>query len=208
MIIECRDICKSYGQEIILNNISFGINPGESVAVTGDSGRGKSTLLSVMGLLLNPDSGAVYFNGSNITELDDRKKSEIRNRNFGFVFQHTQLVGSVTVLDNVMIPALFSRDRKAEGRAREILDELGLSNRIYHYPYQLSIGQKRRVSLARALIMDPDVVFADEPTNDLDCENATIVSRYLFKCTEEGKGLVIVTHDRNLAWKAGNRLEL
>lgn len=208
MILSAENLCKSYGAEQILKDISLTVEPGQSIAVLGTSGRGKSTLISIMGLLLQPDSGTLSLDGENILQFDDASKSKIRNQDFGFLFQHTQLIGSITVLDNVLVPALLARKKGMEQRAKELLDNLGLSHRLYHYPHQLSIGQKRRVSIARALLLEPQIVFADEPTNDLDEENAELVGEQLFKLPEEGKTLILVTHDKDLAARAERRLEL
>lgn len=202
MILKVEALCKSYGEEIILDSTDLEIRSGESVAITGESGSGKSTLISVMGLLLEPDSGSVCLDGTDLLALDDRGRSKIRNSNFGFIFQHTQLIGSVTVFDNVLIPALIAGKRGMEDEARKLLDDLGLSHRIGHYPHQLSIGQKRRVTLARALLLEPDIIFADEPTNDLDAENVDLVGDRLFSLADQGRALVVVTHDSELAKRA------
>ena len=202
MILKGEALCKSYGEEIILDSTDLEIRSGESVAITGESGSGKSTLISVMGLLLEPDSGSVCLDGTDLLALDDRGRSKIRNSNFGFIFQHTQLIGSVTVFDNVLIPALIAGKRGMEDEARKLLDDLGLSHRIGHYPHQLSIGQKRRVTLARALLLEHDIIFADEPTNDLDAENVDLVGDRLFSLADQGRALVVVTHDSELAKRA------
>ena len=202
MILKGEALCKSYGEEIILDSTDLEIRSGESVAITGESGSGKSTLISVMGLLLEPDSGSVCLDGTDLLALDDRGRSKIRNSNFGFIFQHTQLIGSVTVFDNVLIPALIAGKRGMEDEARKLLDDLGLSHRTGHYPHQLSIGQKRRVTLARALLLEPDIIFADEPTNDLDSENVELVGDRLFSLADQGRALVVVTHDSELAKRA------
>lgn len=202
MILKGEALCKSYGEEIILDSTDLEIRSGESVAITGESGSGKSTLISVMGLLLEPDSGSVCLDGTDLLALDDRGRSKIRNSNFGFIFQHTQLIGSVTVFDNVLIPALIAGKRGMEDEARKLLDDLGLSHRTGHYPHQLSIGQKRRVTLARALLLEPDIIFADEPTNDLDAENVDLVGDRLFSLADQGRALVVVTHDSELAKRA------
>lgn len=202
MILKGEALCKSYGEEIILDSTDLEIRSGESVAITGESGSGKSTLISVMGLLLEPESGSVCLDGTDLLALDDRGRSKIRNSNFGFIFQHTQLIGSVTVFDNVLIPALIAGKRGMEDEARKLLDDLGLSHRIGHYPHQLSIGQKRRVTLARALLLEPDIIFADEPTNDLDAENVDLVGDRLFSLADQGRALVVVTHDSELAKRA------
>lgn len=208
MILKGEALCKSYGEEIILDSTDLEIRSGESVAITGESGSGKSTLISVMGLLLEPESGSVCLDGTDLLALDDRGRSKIRNSNFGFIFQHTQLIGSVTVFDNVLIPALIAGKRGMEDEARKLLDDLGLSHRIGHYPHQLSIGQKRRVTLARALLLDPDIIFADEPTNDLDAENVDLVGDRLFSLADQGRALVVVTHDSELTKRADRIISL
>lgn len=202
MILKGESLCKSYGDEKILDGVDFEAAAGESIAITGASGKGKSTLISILGLLLEPDGGRVTLDGRNLLELDDRHKSKIRNRNFGFIFQHTQLIGSINVLDNVLIPSLIAGERGLESKAVILLEELGLGSRIMHYPHQLSVGQKRRVTLARALLLEPDIVFADEPTNDLDADNVKLVGDYLFRLPEEGRTLIVVTHDIDLAARA------
>ena len=208
MILKAEKISKSYGNEKIFENITFSAESGDSIVITGDSGRGKSTLISVLGIILQPDAGDIFLDGKNITVLGDKEKSKIRNWNFGYMFQHKQLIGSANVLENVLVPTLIAGKKGMENHAEKLLAELGLSDRMYHYPHQLSIGQKRRVTLARALIMDPDIVFADEPTNDLDKENSEIVAEKLFGITERGKTLVLVTHDSKLTKKAGSSLRL
>lgn len=206
MLLRAEQISKSYGQEQILKDISFSLESGQSMAILGPSGRGKTTLLSIAGLLLYPDKGQLFLDEREILGLTDGEKSEIRNKAFGFLFQNTQLIGSVNVLDNVLIPALLARKKDMESRAKELLAELGLSHRLDYYPHQLSVGQKRRVSLARAILLEPQFVFADEPTNDLDEESAGLVKEQLFRLPEEGKSLMFVTHDKELA--AGAQLQL
>lgn len=217
-MLSCEKICKSYGEETILRDLSGQFAPGEITAILGESGRGKSTLISILGLLLKPDSGRVLLDGKSLLDLPEEEQAKIRNRRFGFLFQSPQLIGSIRVRENVRVPLLLAgKDqagpgkrsrREADGRVEELLSELGLSHRLDHYPFQLSIGQKRRAALARALIMDPDILFADEPTNDLDRENREIVTGKLMEMRERGKTVIIVTHDEELAAAADRRIDL
>ena len=201
-MLEAVRVSKKYGREAILDGVSFAVQEGESLAITGLSGSGKSTLLSILGSLLRPTVGEVVFQGQNLSSLSDNEKSRLRNDCFGFIFQHPQLIGSLSVLDNVLVPARLARKNNFEKRAKEVLHEMGLQDRLTYLPHQLSIGQKRRAAIARAILLDPPVVFADEPTNDLDPGLAGWVGDFLFGLPGKGKTLVIVTHDVNLAKKA------
>lgn len=208
MLLEAINISKRYGHETIFKDISLGVAEGESMAVTGPSGIGKSTLLSILGLLLNPSDGEIWFQQKRVSDLSDDEQSRLRNRFFGFIFQNPQLIGSLSVKDNVLVPAYLARKTNLEAKAKQILKEMGLENRLNYFPYQLSIGQKRRVAVARALIMEPSVIFADEPTNDLDPERAAWMSEFLFQLPKQGYALVLVTHDRKLAGKADHGIVL
>ena len=183
---------------------------GTSVAFVSPSGSGKSTLLSMLGLLLTPSTGSVLVNGQDATALDDDAKSTLRLRQFGFIFQHTQLVGSLRAVENVAVPADFAGGNLADAaeRAAGLMGQLGLGERLYHYPYQLSIGQKRRVATARALLMDPPILIADEPTNDLDAESTRSVADVLFEHVERGGILLFATHDQALAARADRVMHL
>lgn len=202
MKLQTKELCKSYEQAVILNHISLSVETGRSVSISGPSGCGKSTLMSIMGLLLRPTSGELWLNEQRISDLDDRQKSVLRRQRFGFIFQSAQLVGSSTVLENVMIPAILSRDKNRGARAKQLLEQFGLADRMDYYPHQLSFGQTRRVSVARALLMEPDFVFADEPTNDLDEENAREISKILLELPRQGKALILTTHDKAFAAEA------
>ena len=208
MSLTAVNISQCYGQETILHEVSLGVTLGQSLAITGPSGSGKSTLLSILGLLLPPTSGEVLFDGTATSTLSDDERSRLRNRTFGFIFQHPQLLGALSVLDNVLVPARFARQSGLEDEAKRLLTELGLAHRLAHLPHQLSIGQKRRVALARALLLEPRVVFADEPTNDLDTKHAGDVGRMLFELPKRGAALVIVTHDSGLWQHADHRVQL
>ncbi len=201
-MIELTDIHKSYDHLHVLNGISLEINEGEIMAIVGPSGAGKTTLLQIAGTLDLPDSGAVKYRGVEVTKLSDKKLSSFRNLNIGFVFQFHQLLPEFTALENVMLPALIAgANRKdASKKAKELLDVLGLDNRMTHYPPELSGGERQRVAVARALINDPDVVFADEPTGSLDSKNREEIQQMFVELQKRfGQTFVIVTHDASLA---------
>lgn len=208
MLLEAVNVSKMYDREVILKDVSVGIREGESLAITGLSGSGKSTLLAILGLLLKPVAGEVLFQEQRISGLSDNEKSRLRNCHFGFIFQNPQLIGSLTVLDNVLVPARLARKGNLQKKAEKLLTELGLGNRLRYLPHQLSIGQKRRVAVARALLLDPVLVLADEPTNDLDPGSAALVSDFLFELPRQGKALVLVTHDARLAGKADRAVQI
>lgn len=194
---------KRYGNETVLHNLSLELQPAESLSIVGPSGSGKTTLLFLLGLLAEPTSGELWLDGHLTNSLSERKKSALRNEKIGFVLQSSQLIGSLSVLDNVLCPTFFSKRASARlSKAKELLAQLGLENRLNYLPSQLSLGQKRRVALARALIMDPQIILADEPTNDLDPERARQVADFLFTLPERGISLVLVTHDPQLASRA------
>ena len=181
-----------------------------SLAFVSPSGSGKSTLLSMLGLLLSSTTGTVVVDGQDSDALGDKELSRLRRETFGFVFQHTQLVGSLRAVENVMAPANFAGKLPfdARERAEQLLGGLGLADRLMHYPYQLSIGQKRRVSVARALLLDPPIVIADEPTNDLDADSSSSVADTLFERAANGGILLFATHDRELASRASRVMHL
>ncbi|MEN6437607.1 MAG: ATP-binding cassette domain-containing protein [Syntrophobacter sp.] len=208
MLLESISITKRYGDDAILRDVCLRIEPGESVAITGVSGSGKSTLLSLLGLLLDPTEGELLFREKETSTLSDDEKARIRNCHFGFIFQNPQLIGSLSVLDNVLVPASLARKSHLRARAEIMLEDLGLKNRLKHLPSQLSIGQKRRVAIARALLLEPEVIFADEPTNDLDPGRAARIGDLLFDLPSKGKALVLVTHDPGLMRKASRTVRI
>lgn len=222
MYLELKGVCKSYGEGAVLKDVSFGLEKGRSLAVVAPSGAGKSTLLSIAGLLLSPDAGSVLVDGRDVTELDDDARSLVRGRKVGFLFQHTQLVGTLRAWENVAVAADFARAgaRDAGGAANtcadavkqrsiELLESLGLADRVYHFPHQLSVGQKRRIATARALINEPELIIADEPTNDLDRANAERVVDALFARVRAGRSaLLFATHDMAVAARADARYDL
>lgn len=201
-MISVDNIHKSFGSLEVLKGISLSIQDGEVVAIVGKSGAGKTTLLHIMGSLDKPDRGEVIINGTCLQKLSDKDLSEFRNRHIGFVFQFHQLLPEFSALENVMMPALIAGipNSKARCRGEELLDFLGLKDRLRHKPNELSGGEKQRVAVARALMNKPDVVFADEPSGSLDTLNKKELHQLFFNLREEFKQtFVIVTHDESLA---------
>lgn len=197
-MIELRNICKSYGQLKVLDDISLNIGSNEIITIVGPSGAGKTTLLQIAGTLDIPDSGRVIYDGTDISEMKDRRLSEFRNRNIGFIFQFHQLLPEFTACENVAIPAMIAgmSRRKAMDRAAELLSLLGLADRLTHKPSALSGGERQRAAIARALVNDPKVIFADEPTGSLDSRNRDEISGVIADLRQRlGQTFVIVTHD-------------
>jgi len=209
--LEICEIKKFYGQETILYDISLTIRKKEMISIVGESGTGKTTLLSIIGLLQNPTSGKVIIKNQLATDLTSSQRAALRSAYIGFVFQRARLVGSLTALENVLVPVwLFARENQATATvyARELLCELGLQHRLDYLPEQLSIGQIRRVAFARALVLNPDIILADEPTNDLDGDSAAVVMRYLHQAQHNGAAVILVTHDEQQAAQADRMLRL
>lgn len=201
-MICCNNITKSFGDLKVLKGIDLTISRGEIVSIVGPSGAGKTTLLQIMGTLDNPDAGEILYGNTNINQLTDRELASFRNKHIGFVFQFHQLLPEFTALENVMIPALIGKAKmsEAERKAKEILDFLGLSDRTEHKPAALSGGEKQRVAVARALVNNPSVIFADEPSGSLDTQNKAELHQLFFDLRERfNQTFVIVTHDENLA---------
>lgn len=201
-MIKVQGINKSFGTLQVLKNIDLTISKGEIVSIVGPSGAGKTTLLQIMGTLDKPDSGKVIFEGNDVTKYSDRKLSDFRNKNIGFVFQFHQLLPEFTALENTMIPALIGKKDRTQATkdANNILELMGLADRKFHKPSELSGGEKQRVAVARALINNPMIVFADEPSGSLDTENKDELHSLFFKLRDElNQTFVIVTHDTQLA---------
>lgn len=201
-MIEIQDIRKSFGTLEVLKGIGLSIGKSEVVSIVGPSGAGKTTLLQIMGTLDKPDSGTVNIDGVDVGRLKGRELADFRNRRIGFVFQFHQLLPEFTALENVMIPAYIGHasTREAKERARELLDFMGLSDRASHKPNELSGGEKQRVAVARALVNNPSVIFADEPSGSLDSRNKGELHRLFFNLRDRfGQTFVIVTHDDELA---------
>ncbi|WP_294066644.1 ABC transporter ATP-binding protein [Proteiniphilum sp. UBA1028] len=201
-MIKAENITKSFGSLQVLKGIDLEVEKGEIVSIVGPSGAGKTTLLMIMGTLEKGDSGKVTINGQVLNTLSEKKLSDFRNKNIGFVFQFHQLLPEFTALENVMIPALIGNVKYAgaEERARELLQMMGLAERAGHKPNELSGGEKQRVAVARALINDPLVVFADEPSGSLDSDNKEELHKLFFELRDKlNQTFVIVTHDEHLA---------
>ncbi len=201
-MIELSNIYKSYGSLNVLQGVSLSVGRGEIVAIVGPSGAGKTTLLQIAGSLDRPDSGSVIYDGVDITTLKEKRLAEFRNRNIGFIFQFHELLPEFTAIENVAIPGLIGgrRRREVTEEARNLLDILGLSDRLRHRPSELSGGEKQRVAIARALINSPRIVLADEPTGSLDSHNREEIHRIISDlCATRGQTFLIVTHDSTLA---------
>lgn len=201
-MIELRNICKSYGNLAVLSDVSLTVGNNEIITIVGPSGAGKTTLLQIAGSLDRPDSGKVIYDGTDLSGLNDRRLSEFRNRNIGFIFQFHQLLPEFTAVENAAMPALIAGTprRKAFDKASELLDMLGLGERLRHKPSEMSGGERQRTAVARALINDPRVVFADEPTGSLDSRNRDEIRSLMADLRQRlGQTFVIVTHDPSVS---------
>ena len=201
-MIHLKEITKSFGSLQVLKGIDLDIEKGEVVSIVGPSGAGKTTLLQIMGTLDKPDGGSVVINGVDVNGLGQKKLSEFRNLHIGFGFKFHQLLPEFTALENIMIPAFIAGKSKKEARQRalELLDFMGLAERAKHKPNELSGGEKQRVAVARALVNNPSVVFADEPSGSLDSKNKAELHQLFFDLRDKfGQTFVIVTHDEQLA---------
>ena len=208
-MIKVSNIRKSFGDLEVLKGVSIEVGKGEIVSIVGASGAGKTTLLQIMGTLLVADSGEVEIAGTKVLELSEKRTAEFRNRHIGFVFQFHNLLPEFSALENVMMPALIggAKRKDAEQRALELLDSVGLTERADHKPAQLSGGEQQRVAIARALINRPSVIFADEPTGNLDTHNRDEIQRLLFDVREKfGQTIIMVTHDEKLAEMADRKI--
>lgn len=193
----------------VLNNVSFEVNKGETFAIVGPSGSGKTTLLGLCAGLDTTDDGAIWLCGENLVQLDEDGRALLRNQNVGFVFQDFQLLPTLTALENVIVPLELRGIKNAMDLGKELLGKVGLSDRASHYPSQLSGGEQQRVALARAFANQPSILFADEPTGNLDDETGTKIEQLLFDLNkEQGTALVIVTHDLELARKTDRSIRL
>ena len=201
-MIEVKNIRKSFGSLEVLKGVDLTVEKGEIVSIIGKSGAGKTTLLQIIGTLDTPDSGSVLIDGIDVFALKEQELADFRNRHIGFIFQFHQLLPEFTTLENVMMPALIARigEKEAEQRAVQLLTELGMAERLTHKPNQLSGGEKQRVAAARAMMMSPDVILADEPSGSLDESNKKELHKLLLQMREQyGQTIIIVTHDKELA---------
>ncbi|WP_417506437.1 ABC transporter ATP-binding protein [Marinomonas gallaica] len=204
-----HSVTTSNGELDILKGINLDIKDGESVAIVGASGSGKSTLLGLMAGLDQHTQGTIKLYGEALETLDEEGRAILRGKYVGFIFQSFHLLPSLTALENVMLPNELKGNGKADDRARELLEKVGLSHRVTHYPRQLSGGEQQRVAIARAFASAPKILFADEPTGNLDSKNGTLVEDLLFELNrQQGTTLVVVTHDPELAQRCDRRIEI
>lgn len=212
-ILSVRQLSKTYpaqGKTLsVLNNITFDIKQGSTVSIVGPSGSGKTTLLSLCAGLDRSSSGSVVLNGITLDQLNEDERAAVRNEHVGFIFQNFQLLPTLTALENVMVPLELRGERNVADRALALLDKVGLAARAQHYPSQLSGGEQQRVSLARAFSNGPKILFADEPTGNLDTETGLKVEQLLFELNQDaGTTLILVTHDLELAAKTSRIISL
>lgn len=212
-ILEIKNVSKTYqsGQHAltVLNNINFSIAKGETVAITGPSGSGKTTLLGLCAGLDQSTSGSVTLNGVQLDTLSEDQRAAVRNQYVGFIFQNFQLLPTLTALENVMVPLELRGEKNSKTHALELLQKVGLADRASHYPVQLSGGEQQRVSLARAFSNQPALLFADEPTGNLDAETSEKIIKLLFDLNKDaGTTLVIVTHDLELAARTNRIIKI
>ena len=213
IILNVEHLCKIFksGDQTltVLKDVSFAIEEGSACAIVGPSGSGKTTLIAICAGLERPSDGSVVFNGFSMHLSSEDELSRIRNQFIGFVFQSFQLLPSLTALENVMVPAEIRGENHARSRASELLKQVGLEGRLHHYPIQLSGGEQQRVAIARAFINHPKILFADEPTGNLDTETAGDIVRLIFELNATtGTTLMLVTHDRELTEQASRIISL
>ncbi|MDR2104216.1 MAG: ABC transporter ATP-binding protein [Deferribacteraceae bacterium] len=217
-LLSLKNICKSFTIDLgrhkselkVLNGVNLKVNRGESLAVTGPSGSGKSTLIHIMGGLERPTKGKVLFEAADIYSLNNRELDIYKNRKIGFIFQFHYLLDDFSALENVAIPALLGGGKLSEAtkRAEALLVQVGLKDRLHHLPKELSGGEQQRTALARSLMNNPLILFADEPTGSLDRQNSEIVQELILSLPKSGVAIVVVTHDMELASKAEKILHL
>ena len=204
-----KEVSSGEGKLVILDDVSFNLLEGQSLAITGPSGSGKSTLLGLLAGLDTAFSGENYLNGEALHELDEEQRALLRKEKVGFVFQSFELLPSLTALENVMLPSELKDEDEPEERAKYFLDRVGLKEREHHYPNQLSGGEQQRVAIARAFACSAKILFADEPTGNLDPKNGEMISDLLFEVNSEtDNALVVVTHDHDLADRCDKKINL
>lgn len=213
IVLETQELTKTYiigGRQVnVLKNVSLKINAGEIIAIVGSSGSGKTTLLSLLSGLDQPSSGRIWVEGQDITHKSEDELAPLRNQTVGFVFQSFHLVPSLSAIENIMFPAELDRDPQAYSKAESLMKRVGIWERADNFPHQLSGGEKQRVAICRALINAPKIVFADEPTGNLDSTNSTQILNLLLELHREKQTtLVLVTHELNIARLAGRIIQL
>lgn len=213
-VLELREVTKSYSigdQQInALNGVSVSINKGEFVAIMGPSGSGKSTFLQIASILAEPTSGVILLDNKDVSVLDEPKRAKVRNQNIGFVFQQFNLLPKTSAIENVALPLVYAGvpEKERQERAIELLNQVGLGERLKNTPAQLSGGQQQRVAIARALINNPSVIFADEPTGNLDTKSGEEILEILAKLHKQGKTIIMVTHEHDVAAIAGRLIDM
>ena len=212
-ILNIQNLSKTYqsaGRELtVLDNINFSVEAGSTMAIVGPSGSGKTTLLGLAAGLDRSTTGSVELNNIKLDQLNEDQRASIRNQHVGFIFQNFQLLPTLTALENVMVPLELRREKNIKPRAVDLLNKVGLGNRGHHYPAQLSGGEQQRVSMARAFINKPQILFTDEPTGNLDAETSRGIIELIFNLNKEaGTTLLVVTHDLDLANKTGRIIRL
>ena len=210
-MIEVKKLYKSFGDLEVLKGVNLKVEKGEIVAIIGKSGAGKTTLLQIIGTLDRPTQGQVFIEGTDVFAMKDRELAAFRNKHIGFIFQFHQLLPEFTALENVCIPAMIAREKETEylARAIKLLTDLGLGDRLNHKPNELSGGEKQRVAAARALMMSPDIILADEPTGSLDTQNKKELSELLLQLRKQyNQTILLVTHDKDLAKMADRVIEI
>jgi putative ABC transport system ATP-binding protein len=205
-ILDLQNVSKTYQSGsrklTVLDQVTFSIQAGETIAIVGPSGSGKTTLLGLCAGLDSSSTGSVVLNGESLEKLNEDQRAAVRSRDVGFIFQNFQLLPTLTALENVMVPLELKKRTNAKEKAMELLDKVGLKDRATHYPTQLSGGEQQRVSIARAFANAPKILFADEPTGNLDTETGALIENLIFDLNkEQGTTLVLVTHDLELAAK-------
>lgn len=210
-MIQVKDLYKSFGELEVLKGVNLQVEKGEIVAIVGKSGAGKTTLLQIIGTLDRPSKGKVLIDNTDVFAMKDRELASFRNQHIGFIFQFHQLLPEFTALENVCIPAMIAREKESEykARAEQLLTELGLKERMHHKPNELSGGEKQRVAAARALMMRPTIILADEPTGSLDEKNKKELSELLLQLRKQyNQTILLVTHDKELAQLCDRVIEI
>jgi len=212
LLIKISDLNKEFRTDEVVTKVLFNINleifSGEFIAFMGPSGSGKSTLMHILGFLDRPTAGRYFFKDRETSVFDDDKLAEIRNKEIGFVFQTYYLLPKTTILENVKLPLVYSGSKESDSLAREALQAVGLKHRLEHFSNQLSGGEKQRVAIARALVNKPDIIFADEPTGNLDSKSGAQVMRILEELNDQGKTIILVTHEKDTARHAKRIIEI
>jgi putative ABC transport system ATP-binding protein len=212
-ILSVQNLTKTYQSGnrklTVLENVSFEVAPGDTLAIVGPSGSGKTTLLGLCAGLDVSSGGSVSLNGQAMDKLTEDQRAKLRNDSVGFIFQNFQLLPTLTALENVMVPLELKKRKDAKAKALELLEKVGLGDRVTHYPSQLSGGEQQRVSIARAFANEPKILFADEPTGNLDTETGEMIENLIFQLNEEeGTTLILVTHDPELAQRTNHIIHI